>query len=103
MVVGRSDSGKSSLVYAGLLPALRRQRDRFWNVLSFRPGPEPLRSLAAAFNPRADDEGAAAYAAKIGDEAASRRATPWIGARQRASSIFRKLEPNLLPWESSLS
>ena len=62
MVVGRSGSGKSSLVYAGLLPALRRERDRFWNVLSLRPGPTPLRALAAAFNPRADDEGAAEYA-----------------------------------------
>jgi energy-coupling factor transporter ATP-binding protein EcfA2 len=69
MVVGRSGSGKSSLVYAGLLPALRRQRDRFWNVLTLRPGPEPLRALAAAFNPKADDEGAAKYAARIGDEA----------------------------------
>ena len=59
MVVGRSGSGKSSLISAGLLPALRRQRDRFWNVLSLRPGPTPLRALAAAFNPRADDEGAA--------------------------------------------
>ena len=57
MVVGRSGSGKSSLVYAGLLPALRRERDRFWNVLSLRPGPTPLRALAAAFNPRADDRG----------------------------------------------
>src|SRR5262249_33737405 len=58
MVVGRSGSGKSSLVYAGLLPALRRERDRFWNVLSLRPGPAPLRALAAAFNQRADNEGA---------------------------------------------
>jgi hypothetical protein len=69
MVVGRSGSGKSSLVYAGLLPALRRERDRFWNVLSLRPGPTPLRALAAAFNPRADDEGAAEYATKITTEA----------------------------------
>jgi energy-coupling factor transporter ATP-binding protein EcfA2 len=69
MVVGRSGSGKSSLVYAGLLPALRRQRDRFWNVLTLRPGSEPLRAVAAAFNPKADDEGAAKYAARIGDEA----------------------------------
>ena len=69
MVVGRSGSGKSSLVYAGLLPALRRERDRFWNVLSLRPGPTPLRALAAAFNPRADDEGAAEYATKITNEA----------------------------------
>ena len=69
MVVGRSGSGKSSLVYAGLVPALRRERDRFWNVLSLRPGPAPLRALAAAFNLRAEDEGAAEYAAKIGAEA----------------------------------
>jgi TIR domain len=70
MVVGRSGSGKSSLVYAGLLPALRRERDRFWNVLSLRPGPAPLRALAAAFNPRADGEGAVEYATKITNEAA---------------------------------
>jgi hypothetical protein len=69
MVVGRSGSGKSSLVYAGLLPALRRERDRFWNVLSLRPGPTPLRALAQAFNPRADDEGAAEYVTKITNEA----------------------------------
>ena len=69
MLVGRSGSGKSSLIYAGLLPALRRERDRFWNVLSLRPGPTPLRALAAAFNPRKDDEGAAEYATKITTEA----------------------------------
>src|SRR5262249_33070543 len=54
---------------AGLLPALRRERDRFWNALSLRPGPTPLRALAAAFNPRADGEGAAEYATKITNEA----------------------------------
>jgi CHASE2 domain-containing sensor protein len=69
MVIGRSGSGKSSLVYAGLLPSLRRERDQFWNVLSLRPGPTPLRALAAAFNPRSDGQGAAEYAAKIGEEA----------------------------------
>ena len=68
MVVGRSGSGKSSLVYAGLLPALRRERDRFWHALSLRPGPEPLRALAAAFNPRSEDEGAAEYAKRITKE-----------------------------------
>jgi hypothetical protein len=71
MVVGRSGSGKSSLVYAGLLPALRRQRDRFWTVLSLRPGPAPLRALAAAFNPRAEGEGAAEYQTKLSGEADS--------------------------------
>jgi hypothetical protein len=65
MVVGRSGSGKSSLVYAGLLPALRRVRDRFWNVLTLRPGPEPLRALTAAFNSRSEGETAAEYADRI--------------------------------------
>ena len=68
MVVGRSGSGKSSLVFAGLVPALRRESDRFWTVLSFRPGPEPLRVIAEAFNPKAPEEGAAAYTTKIDDE-----------------------------------
>lgn len=49
-VVGRSGSGKSSLVFAGLLPELRKQRPAVvWDVLSVRPGPWPLRALAAAF------------------------------------------------------
>src|SRR5262245_61227295 len=68
MVVGRSGSGKSSLVYAGLLPALRREHDRFWNVLSLRPGPEPLRALVAAFNQAAEGEGAAAFESKLDKE-----------------------------------
>jgi formylglycine-generating enzyme required for sulfatase activity len=69
MVVGRSGSGKSSLVFAGLVPALRRDRNRFWNVLTLRPGPSPLRALAAAFNPPAENEGAAGYEKKISREA----------------------------------
>jgi energy-coupling factor transporter ATP-binding protein EcfA2 len=73
MVVGRSGSGKSSLVYAGLMPALRRDRGQFWNVLSLRPGGTPLRALAAAFNPRGDDEGAAEYQTKITREAENLR------------------------------
>src|SRR5262249_19616492 len=69
MVVGRSGSGKSSLIYAGLLPALRREHDRFWNVLSLGPGCNALRAMAAAFNPRAENEGAAEYQTKITNEA----------------------------------
>ena len=69
MVVGRSGSGKSSLVHAGLVPALRRETNRFWNVLSLRPGAEPLRALAAAFNPRGEDEGTITYVDRIGKEA----------------------------------
>jgi hypothetical protein len=55
-LVGRSGSGKSSVVYAGLIPALRRRADgRTWSILSLRPGPEPLHALVRLFDlPPAD-------------------------------------------------
>lgn len=51
-VVGTSGCGKSSLVRAGLLPALRggflvAERDR-WRVAAMKPGSVPLQNLAAA-------------------------------------------------------
>jgi hypothetical protein len=53
-VVGRSGSGKSSLVFAGLLPALRRQRDAtVWDVVTLRPTAWPLRALARVLDDRA--------------------------------------------------
>jgi WD40 repeat protein len=48
-VVGPSGSGKSSVVFAGLLPRLR-QAGR-WTIVTFRPGSEPLRRLASALLP----------------------------------------------------
>ncbi len=51
-VVGTSGSGKSSLVNCGLRPALHRglmaRAGTAWRVAQFRPGGNPLRSLAAA-------------------------------------------------------
>ncbi|HEU0292215.1 MAG TPA: SUMF1/EgtB/PvdO family nonheme iron enzyme [Anaerolineales bacterium] len=50
-LIGPSGSGKSSLVYAGLIPALRESSlfDRGeWIVRSLRPGEEPLQALAGA-------------------------------------------------------
>jgi WD40 repeat protein/transcriptional regulator with XRE-family HTH domain len=49
-VVAPSGSGKSSLVRAGLLPALRRGAlpgSEVWRPVVFTPGPEPLTTLAA--------------------------------------------------------
>ena len=55
-LVGRSGSGKSSVVYAGVLPALRRRADgRTWSILSLRPGPEPLHALVRLFDPPPPD------------------------------------------------
>ncbi|MCU0542278.1 MAG: CHAT domain-containing protein [Oscillatoriaceae cyanobacterium Prado104] len=44
-VVGPSGSGKSSVVFAGLIPKLRKQGN--WLIESFRPGKEPFVQLAS--------------------------------------------------------
>src|SRR3954471_18645660 len=53
-VVGTSGSGKSSLVRAGLLPALiggmMRQAGSAWRVALMHPDNDPLGNLAAALN-----------------------------------------------------
>ncbi|WP_240135746.1 caspase, EACC1-associated type [Streptomyces sp. MUM 178J] len=51
VVTGPSGSGKSSLLYAGLLPALQKglpgvEVSRTWPVLTFTPHARPLRELA---------------------------------------------------------
>ena len=48
-VVGASGSGKSSLVFAGLLPRLRGQES--WIIAHCRPGSQPFQALAAALAP----------------------------------------------------
>jgi WD40 repeat protein/ABC-type dipeptide/oligopeptide/nickel transport system ATPase component len=55
-VVGSSGSGKSSLVRAGLLPALydgaMMSAGKIWRVALFRPKDDPIRELAQALNHR---------------------------------------------------
>src|SRR5262245_22403157 len=50
VLVGLSGSGKSSLVHAGLVPLLRRQRPPAptWDVVSFVPADPPFHQLSAA-------------------------------------------------------
>jgi len=49
VIVGSSGSGKSSAVFAGLLPGLRNTGD--WLLVDFRPGGRPFQALAAAQQP----------------------------------------------------
>ena len=47
-LVGASGSGKSSLVFAGLIPQLKQDKKRDWLTINFRPGNNPFESLAIA-------------------------------------------------------
>ncbi len=51
-VVGASGSGKSSVVFAGLIPSLRQDTNCNWEIASFRPGNNPITALAAALGNR---------------------------------------------------
>ena len=55
-VVGASGSGKSSVVRAGLVPRLRRNHGRVWDILTLLPGDRPFHSLAAALLPLLEPE-----------------------------------------------
>jgi WD40 repeat protein/DNA-binding SARP family transcriptional activator len=98
-VVGPSGSGKSSLIRAGLLPALRDGvlpgSDRWLQVL-MRPGEHPmteLATLAARPDMPADRGGGEAIAAigKAGDAT-----TPWWGASERLLRTIAEEERLLL-------
>ncbi|MBB5957975.1 WD40 repeat protein [Saccharothrix tamanrassetensis] len=53
VVVGASGSGKSSVLRAGLLPALAGEAsEREWPQIVLTPGPEPIRGLATAMAAR---------------------------------------------------
>ena len=73
-VVGPSGSGKSSLVFAGLLPDLRRQANTMWSVVTLRPGERPLHALAEAFGTAPADAGPARIEAALKDEVEAYRA-----------------------------
>jgi WD40 repeat protein/class 3 adenylate cyclase len=49
VIVGSSGSGKSSTVFAGLLPQLRKEGG--WSIAQFRPGSQPLTALMSVLIP----------------------------------------------------
>ncbi len=58
VVIGPSGSGKSSVVQAGLLPMLRRERPpaQTWDAATFIPGDRPFLHLAMALTPLLEPE-----------------------------------------------
>ncbi|RZJ58099.1 MAG: hypothetical protein EOO55_01715, partial [Hymenobacter sp.] len=69
MITGASGDGKSSLVFAGLLPEVRagflRGRYSSWAVATFRPGRSPLRNMASALAPALRLESSAAVETEL--------------------------------------
>ncbi len=49
-VIGASGSGKSSLIYCGVVPELQKQASKKWTIVTTRPGSDPLRNLVDSFS-----------------------------------------------------
>jgi WD40 repeat protein len=74
-VIGPSGSGKSSLVFAGLLPALRRSKlfgSGGWRVCILRPGASPLAALGTALGSDPAEPAQAVVAALAAEAGAQR-------------------------------
>jgi hypothetical protein len=72
-VIGRSGCGKSSIVCAGLFPALRRERglngQSVWQIIDLRPYGEPLQQLAHAFDPPKEEPDSMEWEAALNKKA----------------------------------
>ena len=82
-VIGRSGSGKSSIVYAGLFPTLRREKglgdQSVWRIVRLRPYAEALHQLAAAFDPPRGEPDS----------------MEWLAALNAKAKLFRSGDVNL--------
>jgi WD40 repeat protein len=110
-VVGTSGSGKSSLVRAGLLPALQgglmASAGSDWRVAMFRPGHDPVGNLARALaSPEvfgAEDRGTAEMQAALTESTLRRSSLGLIDAvRQARVAAGPEGRPRLQPYENLL-
>lgn len=86
-ILGDSGSGKSSVVFAGLVPRLQ-ETDR-WIVIEFRPGKEPFHSLAWALMPF--------YTSSVDSEqlAESRRLSDYLqNGTVLLADVFKRIQEN---------
>ena len=97
LVVGSSGSGKSSLVRAGVLPRLGKDRSQWAPVDPFRPGAEPIselaRSLFSAFPDGSGRPDWKAIRARLKVE--SRGAGPGHGRADPATSVLTEYADDL--------
>ena len=80
VLVGESGCGKTSLVHAGIIPALRaglmERGGEDWRIASMRPGDNPFRQLARALNDELPSTGQPATDADVAFLMASLRRGP---------------------------
>jgi WD40 repeat protein len=84
-VIGSSGSGKSSVVFAGLVKRLRDAGN--WHILDFRPGSRPLFNLATALVDQQETDFNPDYHQKAGEQGAGsgKRSYP-VGNRPQGNS-----------------
>ena len=80
-VVGASDSGESSVVRAGLVPKLRRDRDTTWETVILVPTDQPLKAIARAFLPLMEPS-----MGEVDRETGKNRGLDWIAS----ASVHKK-------------
>jgi energy-coupling factor transporter ATP-binding protein EcfA2 len=95
-VVGASGSGKSSVVRAGVIPALRKgaveingRSSRDWHIHIITPGDEPLKALAATLT--RDSESVTATATLLADLQTSSQSLDLFLYRQMAGQVDTRL------------
>ncbi len=84
LIFGASGSGKSSVLFAGLLPRIRKLG---WHIAHFRPGARPLHALAHAIAPFLEPNGSPAVRIKCAREWASLLAGDAMAIHDVAAAI----------------
>ncbi|MEM9494096.1 MAG: AAA family ATPase, partial [Myxococcota bacterium] len=89
-VVGPSGVGKSSLIRAGVIPALKQQGER-WHAIIVRPGRQPIDALASAAMEVITPSSAADAALSEGEAVRRVRATQAARLRERPGELGEQL------------
>ncbi|WP_211178464.1 nSTAND1 domain-containing NTPase [Brasilonema octagenarum] len=91
-VIGSSGSGKSSVVFAGLVKRLRDAGN--WHIVDFRPGSRPLFNLATALVDQQEYCFDRAYLEKAGERLAGSRGEKEQGSGKRSYPVGNRPQGN---------